>query len=199
MKKGLIILLVVVGLIAILFGKFGGIYNNLVKGDEGVKSAWSQVENVYQRRADLIPNLVETVKGYATHEEKTLTEVIQARATATQMTLSPDIVNNPDMLTKFQQNQGALSSALGRLMAVAEQYPNLKANESFLALQSQLEGTENRVTVERMRFNEAAQSFNTYRRSFPNNIIANMMGFGEKAYFKADEGTNKAPTVKFVK
>lgn len=199
MKKGLLFLLIGGGLVGILALMFGGTYNRLVSGEEAVKSAWAQVENVYQRRMDLIPNLVETVKGYAAHEQDTLKGVIEARAKATQTTIGSDVINNPDNFAKFQQSQGALSSALSRLMVVAEQYPNLKANENFMNLQSQLEGTENRITVERMRFNEVAQSFNTLRRQFPTIIVANLMGFKEKTYFQADQGASTAPKVNFGK
>ncbi len=175
----------------------GGIYNRLVAADEEVSSAWGQVQNVYQRRLDLIPNLVETVKGYAAHEKQTLEDVVNARSKVSQINVSSDMVNDPEALAKFQQAQQGLSGALSRLLAVVESYPDLKANQNFLALQSQLEGAENRITVERMRFNEAAQRFNTLRRSFPTIMIANSWGFKEKAYFKADEGAAKAPVVKF--
>lgn len=171
-------------------------YNNMVKLDQGIKSQWAQVENVYQRRADLIPNLVNTVKGYADFEKSTLTQVIEARAKATQITVDPKNLT-PESIQKFQQAQGQLSTALGRLLVVAEQYPQLKANQNFLELQSQLEGTENRITTERMKFNEAAQGYNTYILSFPNNLIAGMFGFKEKGYFEADKGAEKAPVVKF--
>jgi len=198
MKKGLLIALaVVVGLIVLWLLIFGGVYNKLVTAEEGVTSAWAQVENVYQRRLDLVPNLVETVKGYAAHEKETLLDVVEARAKIGQMNITSDMVNDPNALAKFQQVQGQLSSALSRLLVVVERYPELKASQNFLALQTQLEGTENRISVERRRFNEAAREFNTSRRVFPNIIIANMMGFKEKAYFQADEGAAKAPTVKF--
>jgi len=188
---------VVIGVILLITFAFGGAYNQLVAADENVKSAWAQVENVYQRRLDLIPNLVETVKGYATHERETLQGVVEARAKASQMSISSDIVNDPNALAKFQALQGQLSSALSRLLAVVEQYPDLKASQNFLALQTQLEGTENRIAVERNRFNEAARNFNTMRRTFPSIFIANMMGFKEKAYFQAETGAAKAPPVKF--
>ncbi len=198
MKKALLIsLLVFVGLIAFIAMTFGGIYNQLVAKDEGFKSAWAQVENVYQRRLDLIPNLVETVKGYATHERETLQNVIEARSKISQIHVTSDMLNQPEALAKFQAAQGALSSTLSRLLVVAEQYPDLKANKNFLELQAQLEGTENRISVERKRFNEVAQEFNTFRRVFPNIIVANFMNFPEKAYFKADEGASKVPQVKF--
>ena|SRR3990167_11169416 len=199
MKKGLLAFIIFSSIIAVLGLMFGGTYNRLVSGEEAVKSAWAQVENVYQRRLDLIPNLVETVKGYAAHERETLEGVVQARAKATQTNIGADVINSPETFEKFQQSQGQLSSALSRLMVVVEKYPDLKANQSFLNLQSQLEGTENRITVERMRFNEVAQSFNTLRRQFPTVIMANMMGFKEKAYFQADQGASKAPTVNFGK
>ncbi len=183
----------------VLFGAMtiGGMYNRLVASDEQVASAWGQVQNVYQRRLDLIPNLVETVKGYAAHEKTTLEDVVNARSKVSQLTVSPEMINRPEALAQFQQAQQGLSGALSRLLVVVERYPDLKANQNFLALQSQLEGTENRITVERMRFNEAAQRFNTLRRSFPTNMVANLGGFHEKAYFKADEGAAKVPVVKF--
>lgn len=172
--------------------------NNMVTMEEGVTSAWSQVENVYQRRADLIPNLVATVKGYAAHESETLTAVVEARAKATSVTVDPTKLNAAS-IQQFQQAQGGLSSALGRLMVVIEKYPDLKANENFLALQSQLEGTENRITVERQKFNQSAQAFNTYIRLFPQSIIASMRNFEKKVYFEAEKGSEKAPQVDFSK
>lgn len=198
MKKGILITLgIVAGLIVIWFLIFGGVYNGLVTREEGVGSAWAQVENVYQRRADLIPNLVSTVKGYAAHEAETLQNVVEARAKVSQMSISSDIINDPQKLQAFQDAQSGLSSALNRLLVVVERYPDLKASQNFLALQNQLEGTENRIAVERRRFNESARGFNTYRRTFPNVIIANMMGFEKKAYFEADEGAEQAPEVRF--
>ena len=173
-----------------------GTYNTMVTQDEGVKTAWSQVENQYQRRMDLIPNLVNTVKGYATHEKETLEGVVSARAEATQTTIDPSNLNEESM-KKFQAAQGELSSALSRLMLVIERYPDLKANQNFSELQAQLEGTENRISVERKRFNETAQSYNTYIRSFPTNILAGMFGFQPKAYFSAESGAEKAPKVEF--
>jgi len=172
--------------------------NNMVAMEEGVSSSWSQVENVYQRRADLIPNLVSTVKGYAAHESETLTAVVEARAKATSVTVDPTKLSAAS-IQQFQQAQGGLSSALGRLMVVIEKYPDLKANENFLALQSQLEGTENRITVERQKFNQSAQAFNTYIRLFPQSIIASMRNFEKKAYFEAEKGSEKAPKVDFSK
>ena len=197
MKKGLGVLLIVLGLIAAVGLISVGTYNGLVAGEEKVKSAWAQVENVYQRRLDLIPNLVETVKGVADFEKSTLTGVVEARSKISQMNISPAIINDPAALQKFQAAQGELSGALSRLMVVIERYPELKANQNFLALQSQLEGTENRITVERMRFNDAAREFNTMRRVFPSVIVANLTGFKEKAYFQADQAAAKAPLVKF--
>ena len=190
--------LLIVGAVVLLgVMTFGGMYNRLVAADEQVASAWGQVQNVYQRRLDLIPNLVETVKGYAAHEKTTLEDVVNARSKVSQLNVSSEMINSPETLAKFQQAQQGLSGALSRLLVVVERYPDLKANQNFLALQSQLEGTENRITVERMRFNEAAQRFNTLRRSFPTNMVANLGGFHEKAYFKADEGAAKVPVVKF--
>lgn len=198
MKKGLRITLIVIGSILLIgFLMFGGVYNRLVSAEEGVDSAWAQVENVYQRRADLIPNLVETVKGYAAHEAKVLTDVVEARAKVGQMNLSSEITSDPQQLAQFQELQGQLSSALSRLLVVVERYPDLKASQNFLTLQSQLEGTENRISVERMRFNEAAREFNTLRRVFPNVVIANLMGFGKKAYFEAEQGASQVPQVQF--
>lgn len=198
MKKALLITLGVIVLI-VLFGAlvFGGVYNNLVTKEEGVTSAWAQVENVYQRRLDLVPNLVATVKGYAAHEKETLLNVVNARAKATQMGASPSVINDPEQLAKFQEIQTGLTSALSRLLVVVEKYPDLKASQNFLALQTQLEGTENRITVERKRFNEAAQDFNAFRRRFPNVIVAGFMGFKNKAYFQADQDAKTVPQVKF--
>ena len=198
MKNNVLIALgVVIGVILLIALAFGGVYNRLVAADESVKSSWAQVENVYQRRLDLIPNLVEMVKGYAAHERGTLQGVVEARAKISQMNISSDIVNDPNALAKFQALQGQLSSALSRLLVVAEQYPDLKASQNFLALQTQLEGTENRIAVERNRFNEAARHFNTMRRTFPSIFIANALGFKEKAYFQAETGAARAPAVTF--
>jgi LemA protein len=198
MKKALLITLGVIVLIVLLGAfVFGGVYNKLVTKEEGVKSAWSQVENVYQRRLDLVPNLVATVKGYATHEKETLQNVVEARSKISKMSITPELLNSPDALAKFQEGQTQLTSALSRLMVVVEQYPDLKASQNFLALQTQLEGTENRITVERKRFNEAAQDFNAFRRRFPNVVIADAMGFKNKAYFQADQDAKTAPQVKF--
>jgi len=186
-------------IVVLLFAGYSwvkGTYNTMVTQDEGVKTTWSQVENQYQRRMDLIPNLVNTVKGYATHEKETLEGVVSARAEATKTTIDPSNLNEESM-KKFQAAQGELSSALSRLMLVIERYPDLKANQNFSELQAQLEGTENRISVERKRFNETAQSYNTYIRSFPTNILAGMFGFQPKAYFSAESGAEKAPKVEF--
>ena len=196
MKKGCIGL-IVLGIIALaLFGWVKNGYNDLVKDQESVETAWAQVENVYQRRADLIPNLVETVKGYAKHEQETLEGVIEARANATKVTIDPKNMT-PEDLQKYQAAQGDVTNALSRLIAVSESYPDLKANQNFLELQNQLEGTENRITVERNKFNEVAREYNTKRRTFPTNILASIFSFGEKPYFQAQEGADKAPKVDF--
>ena len=186
-------------IVVLLFAGYSwvkGTYNTMVTQDEGVKTAWSQVENQYQRRMDLIPNLVNTVKGYAAHEKETLEGVVSARAEATKTTIDPSNLNE-ESVKKFQAAQGELSSALSRLMVVLERYPDLKANQNFSELQAQLEGTENRISVERKRFNETAQTYNTYIRSFPTNILAGMFGFQPKAYFSAESGAEKAPKVEF--
>jgi LemA protein len=189
-------------LIAIVLGlAVVGPYNTLVRLDQAVQAQWAQVENVYQRRADLVPNLVETVKGASNFEKDTLTAVTEARAKVGQVTpgAMQNIVNDPAAFQRFQQAQDGLSSALSRLMVVAERYPELKATQNFRDLQVQLEGTENRIAVERMRFNESAQAFNTRRESFPTVLIAGFFGqrFQPKAYFKAQTGAEKAPAVKF--
>ncbi len=196
MKKGLIIAIVVA---AVLLGGFiwvKGAYNSMVTADEGVSAAWAQVENVYQRRADLIPNLVATVKGYAEHEATTLEDVTAARARATQVVVDPTDLE-PEEIARFNKAQGELSSALGRLLMITENYPDLKANQNFRDLQAQLEGTENRIATERMKFNEAARSYNTLIRRFPDNIIASMFDFEKKGYFEAQEGAETAPKVEF--
>jgi len=171
-------------------------YNTMIDKQEAVNSAWSNVENQYQRRSDLIPNLVNTVKGYATHEKETLDAVVSARAKATQMTVDAKNLT-PEKLEAFQKAQGEVSSALGKLLAITENYPELKANENFQELQAQLEGTENRISVERRTFNEVTKDYNTYIRKFPNNIISSMFGFEKKSYFEAVAGAEKAPEVKF--
>jgi LemA protein len=195
-RTGIIVLIVIVVLVFLGFQWGISTGNKMVTMDEGVASAWSQVENVYQRRSDLIPNLVSTVKGYADFEKSTLTAVIEARAKATQVTVDPTKLTQAS-LQQFQQAQGGLSSALGRLMVVVEKYPELKANEGFMNLQAQLEGTENRITVERQKFNEIARGYNTYIRQFPQSIIASMRHFEKKAYFEAEKGAEKAPKVQF--
>lgn len=171
-------------------------YNSLVEKQESVESAWSQVENVYQRRADLIPNLVNTVKGYAAHEKETLEGVIEARSKATQITVSADDLSEEN-IKKFQAAQGELQQALGKLLAITENYPDLKANENFRDLQAQLEGTENRITVERQKFNETVKVYNTSIRKFPTTIYAGWFGFEKKGYFEAQAGVEKAPEVQF--
>lgn len=197
MKKGLVVLLVLVGLIVIVGGWLSGQYNGLVTSQEGVNQAWAQVENVYQRRADLIPNLVETVKGAAAFEKDTFTEVAEARARVGSIQLTPEMLKDPQALKNFEAAQGQLTSALSRLLAVAENYPQLKANQNFLDLQSQLEGTENRIAVERRTFNQVAQTYNTKIRVFPTSLLAGMFGFGPRSYFEAAPGSDKAPVVKF--
>lgn len=194
--KTLIIIGVVLLIIILLYSSLKGTYNKMVTTNEGVGAAWSQVENQYQRRADLIPNLVNTVKGYATHEQATLQGVVDARAKATQVQLNVDDLSE-ESIAKYQAAQAGVSSALGRLMAISENYPNLKANENFMQLQAQLEGTENRISTERKRFNDSVKSYNTYIRTFPRNILASIFNFVPKGYFKADAGSNVAPEVKF--
>lgn len=175
-----------------------GSYNGMVEMDEAVKEKWSQVENVYQRRLDLIPNLVETVKGYAAHEKETFQAVTEARSKAGgTLQVSGQALSDPQAFQQFQQAQNQLTSALSRLMVVVEKYPDLKANQNFLGLQNQLEGTENRIAVERKRFNEEARKFNTYIKKFPRVMLANIFGFREKPYFRAQEGADTAPKVKF--
>jgi LemA protein len=172
-------------------------YNRIVSAEEGVKAGWSQVENQYQRRYDLIPNLVETVKGFAKQEREVLEGVTNARSRVGQLSVTPEVLNDPKAFAKFQQAQDGLSSALSRLLVVTENYPQLKSNENFLTLQQQLEGTENRISVERKRFNETVQSFNTMIRRFPASFIASMSGFKEKSYFSAATGAEQAPKVNF--
>ena len=194
MKKSYIVIIVIAVIVLGAFIWVKNTYNGLVKSEEGVDAAWAQVGNVYQRRADLVPNLVATVKGYAAHESETLESVIAARSRATQVTVSDLSEEN---IEKFNKAQGELSSALGRLLMITENYPDLKANENFRDLQAQLEGTENRIATERMKFNEAARAYNTKVRSFPANIIASMFGFEKKGYFEAQEGAETAPKVEF--
>ena len=196
MKKSSLIAIIVVALIAIIALWGVKSYNQFVTAEENVETAWSQVENQYQRRSDLIPNLVNTVKGYAAHEQTTLEQVIAARAQATAIKLDATQMTT-DQIQAFNDAQGQLSMALGRLMAVSEAYPDLKANQNFLELQAQLEGTENRITVARNTFNEQAKAYNVLVRRFPKNIIAQMFGFEKKPYFEAEAGAEKAPTVEF--
>ncbi len=193
MKKSMIIVLAVIALLVI-----GGItsYNGMVTLEENVDTQWSNVETQYQRRADLIPNLVNTVKGYAAHEKETLEGVVEARSQATQIKVDAKDLT-PEKLAEFQKAQGAVTSALGKLLAITENYPDLKANQNFLELQAQLEGTENRINIARKDFNDAAREYNTSIRRFPKNMIAGMFGFEKRIYFEAAQGTEKAPEVKF--
>ncbi len=196
--KGLIIALAIIFVIIILPVTCGvSKYNSFVKQNEVVNGAWSKVETQYQRRADLIPNLVNTVKGYANFEQKTLTDVIEARSKVAQMSVTKEVLDDPATFQKFQQSQSALSGALSRLMVVVEKYPDLKANENFKNLMIQLEGTENRITVARNDFNTVVQDYNTSVKVFPGVVLANMFGFREKQYFKSEIGSEKAPQVKF--
>jgi len=194
MKK----LFLFVAAVMLLTGLSGCGYNTIQQNDETVTAAWGDVEASYQRRADLIPNLVEVVKGYAAHEKETLTAVVEARAKVGKVQIGADVVNNPEAMTQFQAAQGGLTSALSRLMVVVEQYPDLKANQNFLDLQHQLEGTENRINVARVRFNDAVRIFNTSIRTFPNNLTNNfILKLPRKEPFKAEAGSEKAPAVKF--
>lgn len=187
---------IVIGVLVLLVFWFFGQYNSLISKDEAVEGAWAQVENVYQRRADLIPNLVNTVKGYADFEKETLTGVIEARSKATAINIDPSNLS-PAAIGQFQQAQDGLSSALSRLLVTVERYPELKANQNFLELQSQLEGTENRIAVERKRFNDIVQDFNSSIRRIPGSLIASLAGLERKGYFEATEGADKVPEVKF--
>ena len=196
MNKKTLTWIVVLGVLAIVIIWGVGRYNAIITAEENVNTAWSQVENQYQRRADLIPNLVETVKGYAAHESATFEDVIAARAKATQVVVDPTNAT-AEQIAAFQAAQGELSQALGRLMAISENYPDLKASQNFAALQSQLEGTENRITVARNNFNEMARQFNTMIRRFPTNLIANAMNAEKRPYFEANDGADKAPQVQF--
>ena len=193
MKKSTIGLIAVIAIIAFWLI---GVYNGMVGLDEGVNTAWANVETQYQRRADLIPNLVNTVKGYAQHEQSTFEAVVNARSKATSITIDPSNVT-PEKLQEFQQAQGELASALGRLIAISENYPDLKASEHFKELQAQLEGTENRINVARTNFNNEAKKYNTTIRTFPRNMFAGMLGFTQRAYFEAEAGANQAPKVEF--
>ena len=201
MNKGLIIILSILGgllvVVILTIGWGVGVYNKIVSADEGVKNGWSQVENQYQRRYDLIPNLVETVKGYAKQEKDVLIGVTEARASVGQMKVTPEVLRDPQAFQQFQKAQDGLGAALSRLMVIVEKYPELKSNQNFLELQSQLEGTENRIAVERRRFNELVQEFNIMIRRFPASMIAGFSGFREAQYFKSVAGSEKAPQVKF--
>ena len=196
MKKSTVTLLVVVGILVVLVGWIVGAYNGLVTLDEETNDKWAQVESAYQRRGDFIPNLVNTVKGYADFEKETLTGVIEARSKATGITLNANDLS-PETIANFQAAQSELSGALSRLMVTVERYPDLKANQNFLGLQSQLEGTENRIKIERDRFNTSIKNFNSTIRKFPKTIIASSFGFEKKGYFEADQGTENAPEVSF--
>jgi LemA protein len=200
MKKGCLISIIIVGILALIIISMvmwgTKVYNGMVTMQESVTSQWGNVETSYQRRSDLIPNFVNTVKGAANFEQTTLTQVIEARAKATSITIDPTKMTAENM-QQFQQAQGQVSSALGRLMVVMEQYPQLKATQNFRDLQVELEGTENRISVERRKFNEVALTYNTYIRRFPQNFLAGMFGFQAKPYFEATEGAEKAPEVKF--
>jgi len=196
--KALIVALVVIAVIVVAVGVWAvGVYNGLVGLDQGVNEKWAQVQNVYQRRADLIPNLVETVKGFAAQERTVLTEVVEARAKATSIQLTPEALNDPKALERFQAAQGQLSGALSRLLVTVERYPELKSNQNFLNLQSQLEGTENRIAVERRRFNEAVRDYNTRLGLFPGTLVARLAGFRPKAFFEAAPDAATPPKVKF--
>ena len=192
-KKAIIWFSVIIALL-LLVPFFWGTYNRLVKREEAVKMSWAQVENQYQRRVDLIVNLVETVKGYAAHEQETFTQVVEARAKATQLTVDDENLD-ANSLQQFTQAQGELTQALSRLLMVVENYPDLKANENFIMLQGQLEGTENRIAFVRKEFNETVNTYNTFRRRFPRNIVAAILGFGKKDYFEAEAGNDTVPDV----
>ena len=197
MKTGLIVLGVIVLIIIGGIGWAIGISNQLVAHEQAVNEKWAQVQNVYQRRADLVPNLVETVKGFAAQERTVLEEVTKARANATGIQATPGLINDPVAFRKFQQAQAELGGALGRLLVTVERYPELRSNQNFLTLQSQLEGTENRIAVERMRYSEAVRDYNTRLKLFPGSLVASLRGFKEKAYFEATPGSQEAPKVKF--
>lgn len=196
MKKSWIVLAIVILLVILVYASVRGTYNQMVGKDESVSAQWAQVENVYQRRMDLIPNLVNTVKGYADFEQETLTQVIEARAKATSIQVNAGNLN-PAILNQFQEAQAGLSSALSRLLVTIERYPDLKANQNFLELQAQLEGTENRIAFERKKFNDVARDYNTFIRQFPKNIYANIFNFESKAYFEAEEKAKEVPKVEF--
>ena len=197
MKTVLIVLGVIVLILVIGFASLFGVYNGFVTAEQSVNEKWAQVQNVYQRRADLIPNLVETVKGFAAQEKTVLEAVTQARASASGIKATPELLNDPVAFKKFQDAQNQLGGALSRLLVTVERYPELKSNQNFLALQSQLEGTENRITVERMRFNEAVRDYNTKIKLMPGALVAGIMGFKAKVFFEAAPGSETAPKVKF--
>ena len=197
MKTALIVLGVLVLIVVVGFASFFGVYNGFVTAEQGVNEKWAQVQNVYQRRADLIPNLVETVKGFAAQEKTVLEAVTQARAGASGIKATPELLNDPAAFKKFQDAQNQLGGALSRLLVTVERYPELKSNQNFLALQSQLEGTENRITVERQRFNEAVRDYNTKVKLMPAALVARMIGFNEKAFFEVAPGSEAVPKVKF--
>ena len=197
MKTVLIVLGVIVLILVIGFASLFGVYNGFVTAEQSVNEKWAQVQNVYQRRADLIPNLVETVKGFAAQEKTVLEAVTQARASASGIKATPELLNDPVAFKKFQDAQSQLGGALSRLLVTVERYPDLKSNQNFLALQSQLEGTENRITVERMRFNEAVRDYNTKIKLMPGALVAGIMGFKAKVFFEAAPGSETAPKVKF--
>jgi LemA protein len=196
-KTGLVVLAVVLVAVLAIGGWFVSVNNNLVAKDQAVREAWAQVQNVYQRRADLIPNLVETVKGFAAQERAVLEEVTRARASASQIQVTPELLNDPAALRRFQEAQSQLGSALSRLLVTVERYPELKSNQNFLALQSQLEGTENRIAVERRRFNETVRDYNTLVRRLPSSFVASLRGFRERPFFEATPGSEAPPPVKF--
>lgn len=198
MSKGLVAIIVLLVCVFAAFGWYKNTYNNLVYQDEEVSSSWAEVQNQYQRRLDLIPNLVSTVKGYAKHESDVFTQVSEARSKAGgQINISDEVLSDPEAFARYQQIQDNLGASLQRLLMVTEQYPELKADQNFMALQDQLEGTENRITVARKRFNDTAKAYNQFVRRFPTNIIANMNGFTVKSYFKASEEAQSAPKVEF--
>ena len=197
MKTGLVVLIVIAVVVVDLFAWDISVNNQLVPLEQNVNASWAQVQNVYQRRADLIPNLVETVRGYAAQERTVLEEVTKAHASVAGIKATPELVNDPEAFRKFQAAQQELSGALARLLVTVERYPDLKSNQNFLTLQSQLEGTENRIAVERMRYSEAVRDYNTRLRLFPGSVVASLRGFKEKAYFEAAPGSQEAPKVKF--
>jgi LemA protein len=196
-KTGLVVLAVVALAVLAVGGWFVSVNNDLVAKDQAVQEAWAQVQNVYQRRADLIPNLVETVKGFAAQERTVLEEVTRARASASSIQVTPELLNDPAALRRFQEAQSQLGSALSRLLVTVERYPELKSNQNFLALQSQLEGTENRIAVERRRFNEVVREYNTAVRRVPGSFVASLRGFRERPFFEATPGSQTPPAVKF--